>query len=151
MIRYRLQCADGHEFEAWFRHSGAYDRQARRGQITCPDCGSTKVEKALMAPSVATARKKAAVPAPVNSGDQPAPRPTPQEQKLVALMRELRQEIVAQADYVGSQFPEEARKIHYKETEPRGIYGEATPADVKSLKDEGIECFPLPVLPEDHN
>ena len=148
MIRYRLQCKDGHQFEAWFRHSGDYDRQARRGQITCPGCGSSKIEKALMAPNVATNREQERVPAP--RAAQP-PQHAPEEPKLVGIMRKLRQELAAHADYVGPQFAEEARKIHYKETEPRGIYGEATPGEVKSLEAEGIECFPLPVLPEDHD
>lgn len=153
MIRYRLQCNDGHEFEGWFRASADYDRQIKRREVSCPECGSAKVSKALMAPQIATSRKRANEPAPGQAAE-----PTPEQarqaamrQQFVALMREVRREVEKNADYVGDRFADEARKIHHKEAEPRGIYGEATLDEAKQLNDEGIDVLPLPRLPEDQN
>jgi hypothetical protein len=148
MIRYRLQCKTGHEFEAWFKDSGAYDRQADRGQLFCPDCGSANVSKAPMAPSVTTRRREAAT--------ENAPHPDPAkhadtQRKILALMRAVRAHVERNADYVGPRFAEEARKMHYSEIEARGIYGEATLEDARQLAEEGIEFSPLPRLPEDQN
>jgi len=160
MIRYRLLCAKGHEFEAWFASSAAYDRQAKRGQVACAVCGSPEVSKALMTPSIAKggrrkepARSEQAEPAPA-----PAPEPAqPDTQRVAAhrelatAMRKLRAEIEAKSEYVGPRFPEEARKIHHDEVPPRGIHGEATREEAEALREEGIEFFPMPILPEDHN
>jgi hypothetical protein len=153
MILYKLQCKKGHGFEAWFASSDAFDRQARRGQLSCPACGTRSVSKALMAPNVAPrTRRKAAVEKPA-----PAPAPKPETQRvaanseLVAAMRKLRAEVEAKSEYVGARFPEEARKIHYEEAPARGIHGEATAEEAKALKEEGIEFYPLPILPEDQN
>lgn len=158
MIRYRLQCDKSHQFEAWFANAEAFDRQAARGQIVCADCGSTAVSKAIMAPSVITSRgrtaQKHSAPAPASP---PPPPEAPQrvanagQRELMQMLRKLRDEVVAKSEYVGPRFAEEARKIHNEETEPRGIYGEATPSEVKELAEEGVEVYPLPVLPEDHN
>jgi len=155
MIRYRLKCEKRHEFEAWFANSTAFDRQAKRGEISCPRCGTARVEKALMAPSIkkGTKRKrteKAPEPAPA----QPAPLETHRlaaHGELAAAMRKMRTEIEAKSEYVGPRFPEEARKIHFEEVPARGIYGEATHEEAQALAEEGIEFFPLPPLPEDHN
>ena len=156
MIRYRLNCRKGHQFEGWFASSTAFDRQAKQGRVTCPNCGTSKVSKALMAPSIAKGGKpKRRVKA---GSDQPAteaPKPDTQRvaahKELAAAMRKLRAEVEAKSEYVGARFSEEARKIHYEESPSRGIHGEATAEEAKSLSDEGIEFFPLPALPEDHN
>jgi hypothetical protein len=157
MIRYRLRCADGHEFEAWFRGSADYDRQAERGLVVCALCGTEKVEKALMAPNVRTSGQRSAAPT-----DAPGPAPSPPAtvpqpvaahipRQLLELMRQVRDHVRSTADYVGDKFADEARKIHYEEVEARGIYGEATAEEVRSLHEEGIEVHPMPVLPEDKN
>lgn len=146
MIRYDLICTDGHEFDGWFRDSAAYDSQAKRKLVACPQCGSVKIEKQLMAPGIpAKANRKSDQRQAVFTGGDP------RQAQLLAMMRELRQQVEANADYVGDKFAEEARKIHYEEAERRGIYGEATADDAKALVDEGIAVHPLPRLPEDGN
>ena len=142
MIRYSLSCDSGHDFEGWFASSDAFDTQKGQGSVTCPACGSSEVDKALMAPNVATSRKKDSVRLAANVPDQ---------QEVVATLRKLRQHMTENADYVGPKFAEEARKIHYNESEKRGIYGEASSEEARALAEEGIEFHPLPVLPEDHN
>jgi hypothetical protein len=148
MIRYRLQCKTGHEFEAWFKSSGAYDHQADRGQVLCPDCGSANVSKAPMAPSVATRRRED--PTAIACNPEPAQHADVQR-KILALMREVRAHVERHAEYVGPQFAEEARKMHFNEIEARSIYGEATLDDARQLAEDGIEFCPLPRLPDDQN
>jgi hypothetical protein len=148
MIRYRLQCRNGHEFEAWFRSSAGYDRQARRGEIACPACNATKVSKAIMAPGLAS---RAEEPDAGTSGAAEAAKGAVARRELLALMRKVRHEVEQNAEYVGPRFAEEARKIHYDEVEQRGIYGEATAEEARELKEEGIDFTPLPRLPEDQN
>jgi len=153
MILYRLKCRKGHEFEAWFASGAAYDKQAERRQLSCPKCGTSQVGKAPMAPRIAKRGKSRSVEkVPV------APKPGKSETQRVAAhgelsstMRKLRAEIEAKSEYVGPRFPEEARKIHYEEVPARGIHGEATVEEAKALSEEGIEFFPLPILPEDRN
>jgi hypothetical protein len=145
MIRYRLSCPDRHEFDAWFRSSATFDVQAGAGQVACPECGSHAVEKAMMAPSVKTSRSEdKAVKA-----KRPMASLMPPE--IQAMMRKIRDHVHDNADYVGGKFAEEARKMHYEETEARGIYGEATLEEAQALHEEGIPFQPLPVLPEDQN
>ena len=161
MIRYALHCDHAHDFEIWFQDSTDYDKQAKRGLVTCPFCDSNKVEKAIMAPRVAGTRKgKRARPEPVTSETAPAAAPSdtnpvammsPQESEFRAKLKELREHIVKNADNVGKKFPDEARKMHYGEIDHRSIYGEATADDAKALAEEGIEFHPLPILPEDRN
>jgi hypothetical protein len=175
MIRYRLKCEKRHEFEAWFASSDTFDRQAKRGQINCPRCGSAKVHKTLMAPSILKGGKRTrAGKAAEKTAEQGAEKTREQAQESVAVaqatppaqvethrlaahgelakvMRKLRAEIESKSEYVGQRFPEEARKIHYEEAPARGIYGEATSEEAQALSEEGIEFFPLPSLPEDHN
>lgn len=154
MIRYALACDQGHTFESWFSDSVAYDKQAKRGLVTCPQCGSAKVEKSLMAPGVAGTKKKArtASPAPSSEGDKaPVAMLSPQETEFRAKLKELREHLTKNADNVGAKFPEEARKMHYGDSEHRSIYGDASPEEAKKLIDEGIEVHPLPILPEDRN
>jgi hypothetical protein len=164
MIRYALVCERDHTFESWFQNSAAYDKQVKRSLVTCPVCGSAKVEKAIMAPRVSAAGTEdeiVAPPLPVAAASSPAvPQPaakppvavmSPPERELRQKLKEIRDHIVKNANYVGSRFPEEARKIHYGETEHRSIYGEASPEDAKALHEEGIEFHPLPILPDDQN
>jgi hypothetical protein len=167
MIRYDLRCACGHTFDSWFPNSSAYDKQKKRALVTCPACGSTKVEKAIMAPSLASglashrASPEVAEPAtpvamppgssPSAGAKTPVAMMSPPERELRQKLKELRDHITKNANYVGPRFPEEARKIHYGETEHRSIYGEASPAEAKQLHEEGIEFHPLPILPDDKN
>lgn len=146
MIKYRLRCDKDHSFDAWFRDSAAYDKQADANLLACPSCGTSSVSKALMAPNVSSSKKK---------GDSapehivPAVNEVPQEmielrQKLAAL----RSEVESNFDYVGKNFAEEARKIHYGEKDPRGIYGETSPTEAEALRDEGIDFGAIPWLPK---
>jgi len=159
MIRYALACDKGHAFESWFQSSAAYDKQLKRGLVTCPVCNSAKVEKAIMAPQLSGTRKRgdASSPKEVSHSTTPpeAPAPvamvSPQERELRTKLKELREHLVKNADYVGKKFPEEARKMHYGEIEHRSIYGEASPDQAKELHEEGIEFHPLPVLPDERN
>jgi len=156
MIRYNLRCDAGHAFESWFQSSSAYESQEKRKLVNCPACGSTKVERAIMAPQIVSKKKDRAEPAAVSaSTDVAAPTSTPlmmaQERELRAKLKELRDHIVKNADNVGERFPNEARKMHYGDIEHRPIYGEASPEEARSLIDEGVEVSPLPVLPDDRN
>ena len=160
MIRYALICRQGHEFESWFQDSAAYDKQAKRGLVSCPHCGSAKVEKAIMAPRLsATAKRRSkAIEAPETAPESaPAPVPapvamiSPQEQEIRAKLKEFRDHLTKNADNVGAKFPEEARKMHYGEIEHRSIYGVASPEEAKELSEEGIEFHPLPSLPDERN
>jgi len=156
MIRYTLRCDRGHAFESWFQTSSAYDSQVKRKLVTCPACGSARVEKAIMAPQIVSKKARdSAVPAPASPADVTTPSSTPlmmaQERELRAKLRELRDHIVKNADNVGERFPNEARKMHYGDIEHRPIYGEASPDEARSLIEEGVEVSPLPVLPDDRN
>jgi hypothetical protein len=159
MIRYTLRCERDHAFESWFQSSAAYDSQVRRKLVTCPVCGSAKVEKAIMAPQIVSKKGRrqedAPTPRPAAGTEAPAPDSTPllmtQERELRAKLKELRDHIVKNADNVGERFPNEARAMHYGDKEHRPIYGEASPEEAKSLIDEGIEVSPLPTLPDDRN
>ena len=151
MIRYDLICAGGHEFDGWFSNSAAFDEQARKGLVSCVHCGSTRIEKQLMAPGIPVKSNRKAEPAekvkPMLAGAALSLR----EQKLIQMMRDVRKAVEENAEYVGDRFADEARKIHYEEAEKRGIYGETTSDDAKALIEEGIEIHPLPVLPEEKN
>jgi hypothetical protein len=149
VIRYALGCEAGHTFESWFTNSAAFDRQAARGLIACPLCGSTKVEKAIMAPALSGGRED---PAPAAEPEKtPVAIVSKEEVEVRKKLKELRDHIVKNADYVGEKFPEEARRMHYGEVEHRSIYGEASPDAARSLADEGIEFHPLPRLPDERN
>jgi hypothetical protein len=157
MIRYTLRCETGHEFESWFQSSSAYESQERRHLISCPACGSAKVERAIMAPRIIgkRGRDKAAPEAAAPPAEAPATESTSlmmaQERELRAKLKELRDHIVKNADNVGERFPNEARKMHYGDIEHRPIFGEASPEEARALIDEGVEVSPLPTLPEDRN
>jgi hypothetical protein len=157
MILYRLRCKKGHEFEAWFANSTTFDKQEKRGLLSCPSCGTARVSKALMAPSIAKRAKTKLAAKRGQEASQEAQPAKPETQRVAAhselasAMRKLRAEIEAKSEYVGPRFSEEARKIHYEEVPARGIHGEATADEAKALKEEGIEFYPLPILPEDQN
>ena len=140
MIRYRLQCGHAHEFEAWFPSGDSYEAQAAAARIACPECGTRKVSKAIMAPNVAAARSRdeppAAPGAPASYRD---------------LVREVRRVLVASSEDVGERFPEEARRIHYREAKARAICGTACLDDARALMEEGIEIVPLPRVRDDAN
>ena len=141
MIHYALVCENAHKFEAWFRNAEAYDEQHQRGIVTCPICMSGAVEKALMAPALA---KAGGEKVSLSIGH-------PDHAQLREALRALRHKVTSEADYVGDKFAEEARKIHFKDIEARGIYGEATPDEVAGLVEDGVDFMPLPNLPEEHN
>ena len=162
MIRYSLACERGHAFDSWFANSSAYDKQAKRGLVACPVCGSTKVDKTIMAPRLARSEKTidvpaqapaptAAPPAPPPQGAEPVAMISPQERELRTKLKELRDHLVKNAENVGRKFPDEARKMHYGDIEHRSIYGEASPQEAKELHEEGIEVHPLPILPDERN
>ena len=164
MIHYDLTCDAGHAFASWFASSAAYGRQVKRGLIACPVCGSTAVEKAIMAPALSRRDRRAKAidasekEAPAEKpGPERSPQATPvamlsgQERELRAKLKELREHLVKNADYVGQKFPDEARRMHYGEIEHRSIYGEASPQEAEELHEEGIEVQPLPFLPDERN
>jgi hypothetical protein len=150
VIRYALVCDKSHAFESWFADSAAYDKQAKRGLVTCPQCGSAKVEKAIMAPQLANTKKRGK--ATVTSAPaEPVAMLSPQETELRQKLKEIRDHLTKNSEHVGPKFSEEARKMHYGEIEHRSIYGEASPDQAKELAEEGIEFHPLPVLPDERN
>ena len=138
MIRYALQCEHDHGFEAWFGTSADYDEQAAKGLVECPVCGSHAVRKQIMAPAVAGVRKAA-----------PEPDLVRMQTMMMQAAREVRSHVEQNFDYVGDAFAREARDIHEGRSEKREIYGEATPAEVKKLRDDGVPCAPLPPAPPD--
>ena len=164
MIRFALQCQKGHRFEGWFRNGDTYDRQAKRGEVRCPDCGSAKVKKAIMSPAIgrgeggaprerreepaaAPASTTPAVPAPPAQPAAPQAPATAEMHyagRLREALREMRQFIEKNAEYVGPKFADEARKMHSGETEERSIYGEASDEEAEALRDEGIEFGRIP-------
>ena len=137
MIRYDLVCAEGHLFDAWFSDSASYEKQAAAGLVECPVCGSTRVEKQLMAPAVAGARRREG-----SLAEETA--------KLRAMVRALHEHVRREAEYVGPRFAEEARRRAEKD-DARPIWGEASGEDVRALHEEGIPVMPLPPLPEKKN
>jgi len=141
LIQYALVCDHDHKFEAWFKSAAAYDEQQARGIVTCPVCASGAVSKAIMAPAVA---RSSSEKVSFSAGH-------PEHAKLRAMMRALRDKVTSEADYVGDRFAEEARKIHFKEADARGIYGEATRDEVSGLIEDGVDFMPLPNLPEEAN
>ncbi|MHA1568362.1 MAG: DUF1178 family protein [Alphaproteobacteria bacterium] len=142
MILYDLKCDKGHVFETWFADSAAYDKLAKAGAVTCPDCASTKVEKAPMAPRINKGAEKAS-----KTPEAAAQRTAVMGEAMTAL-RALREKVEENFEHVGGRFPEEARKIHYGEAEERNIYGDATESEAKALNEEGVEIQRVPWLPD---
>jgi hypothetical protein len=155
MIHYDLRCAEGHAFDGWFASSAAFDRLRAAGEVACPTCGSASVDRALMAPAVAT---RATAPGVAGEPELMAPVGTipnvafdNRAERMREALRAIRQAVIENGVDVGRRFAEEARRIHYGEAEPRGIYGQAEIEEARALIDEGIEILPLPVLPEHRN
>ena len=142
MIKYSLICENNHEFEAWFQNSEAYDKLAKLNQLECTVCGTNAVTKAIMAPNIGTKGNK-------KQDVTPAAQAKAKQAMVTAVAAQVRDYVEKNFDDVGKDFPEEARKIHYGESEERGIYGEATPVDAKELIDEGIDVVPLPADEKD--
>ncbi|BBE73838.1 DUF1178 family protein [Oharaeibacter diazotrophicus] len=158
MIRYALVCSAAHDFDGWFRSSEDFDAQKARGLVECPVCGSTAVEKALMAPAVRIRDGASAptLPAPVAAGAPPVPAvpaalPPPEAAEMIARLRELKAKLTAGSENVGERFAEEARRIHYGETEARAVHGQASPDEARALVEEGVPILPLPILPDERN
>jgi len=139
VIRFSLHCDKDHEFEGWFGSSADYDGQSERGLIECPTCGSRQIGKALMAPAVAVSRDMPARPLAMD----------PEKRVMMRKLREMVQALKRNSEDVGDRFADEARKIHHGEAEVRGIIGQASSDDARSLIEEGIEIAPLPEFPED--
>ncbi len=147
MIKYALACEKGHEFESWFPDAAAYEEQARRGLVVCPECGSSRVAKAIMAPAVVGARAHTApaeAPAEVALLDR-------RQRALREAVRALRREIEANTDDVGTKFAELARSMHAGDTPERAIRGQATGAEVEALLEEGVDVLPVPAAPDELN
>lgn len=145
MIHYQLRCDRSHDFDGWFNDSASFEKQAKRGLIECPECGGTKVERALMAPAVA---KRDSLPVPVT----PPPQPVPEKAvrvpaQMLAVLQRMRAEIEKHCDYVGPDFADQARAMHRGEAEAKPIYGETTEEQAESLADEGIEVAKIPWVP----
>lgn len=154
MIVFDLKCAKGHPFEGWFADSAAFAKQRKAGAVSCPACGDTQVDKALMSPNVRTGkaplpRMEASTEPEVPTTPASAPAPTTkgdyeEASKLLQAIKKLRGEVEKNCDYVGNKFAEEARKIHYGEVEQHNIYGETSPEEAQALDDEGVEFGVLP-------
>ncbi len=149
MIKFALACDKGHCFESWFPDGAGYEKQARRGLIACPECGSARVAKAIMAPAVVGAsrperEKRVEAPLPVALIDE-------RQRALREMARSLRREIEANTDDVGAKFPEIARAIHSGKTPERAVRGQASRTDVEALIEEGIGVLPMPFAPDDYN
>lgn len=164
MIHYALRCPSGHAFDGWFKDSASFEHQAHAGLLTCPECADTRVERALMAPAVRTARAKPKLepaekpadtsPAQSAPATRPAPAKPPPEalaaalpDQLRAALQRLRAEVEQKCEYVGTRFADAARGIATGEETPRPIYGEATPEEEAQLADEGIEVSRIPWVP----
>lgn len=153
MIKYALQCANGHAFDGWFRSSDAYDRQVRRHLVTCPNCGVTEVEKQPMAPALVKTREAAGKKSQTSHRGPGESGPTRVEREgpPVEVLRAFRRHVLDNSEDVGPRFADEARKIHHGEADARAIRGEASQEEAIKLHEEGVEFGILPVLPEDHN
>ena len=141
MIRYDLVCENEHFFESWFKDSKSYQKQLEAEEIACPKCNNSNISKSLMAPGIPkkTNTKNGNVIANSSSSS------------INNAIRKIRDEIKKNSEYVGDQFPEEARKIHYNEAEMRSIYGKASKKEITELVDEGIDIIQIPEIPDDKN
>ena len=152
MIKYSLVCDSHHDFDSWFDSSASYDAQARRRLIACPFCNSLRISKAIMAPSIVGSRKgadKSTPPAP--EAVVPVALLDERQQKLRAMVRQLRAEIEKNSDDVGASFPQVARAIHDGGAPERSIRGQASLAEARALIEDGIGVLPLPLLPDEIN
>jgi hypothetical protein len=144
MIKYALGCAEGHAFDSWFPDSAAYEKQRKRGFVVCPECGSTRVDKAIMAPAVVGSERSAVEASPEIAVEDP-------RRRAREFFLRMRREIEANTDDVGAKFPQVARAIHLGEEPERGIRGRASLAEAKSLLEDGVRVLPLPMLEDELN
>jgi hypothetical protein len=160
MILYRLRCSQGHEFDSWFKDSKTYERQEKKSLIGCAVCGDSKIARAIMAPRIGKKGGATEIEAPAVPAAEPTPTPEQQQaqQKMAALARHMpkelreallkvRAEVEKNCEHVGDKFADEARKIHYGESDKRGIYGETSDEEAEALAEEGIEFGRLPWIP----
>lgn len=145
MIQFTLKCAQDHSFDSWFQSASAFEKLKSAGMITCAICGSSDVEKAIMAPRVRASRKKAAVPATITPPEN-LPLSTPKGTAEQALA-ELKKHVQENSEYVGNTFATEARAMHDGDAPERAIYGEASIDEAKTLIEDGIKVAPLPFIP----
>jgi hypothetical protein len=146
MILYDLRCSQGHKFEAWFKDSGSYDKQAKRGDVECPVCFDTSVEKAIMAPRLSSSTRKKGLEhdTPISRGPHSDERASEVAREILDAVGKVQRHVEENCDYVGDKFADEARAIHHGDSEERGIYGEATKSEVEDLLDEDIPVMPVP-------
>ena len=146
MIKYRLGCASGHEFESWFRASADFETQSRAGEIACPLCGSIDVTKQPMAPSIVTKRgaeqRSTADTLQMHNADAKA---------ALEALRAIKKSVIENSEDVGPRFADEARKMHLGDIEERQIRGSSTLEEARSLAEDGVPFGILPALPEDLN
>ena len=131
MIKYSLRCESDHVFEAWFSDSESFEKQNKKNLISCLTCSSTKIKKDIMAPRI-------------SSGKQKTNRLNQKKDKIEMILNKVRKHVESNFDYVGDNFADEARAIHYGEKEEREIYGETSIDDAVELIEEGINVEPLP-------
>jgi hypothetical protein len=149
MIKYALCCAEGHEFESWFSDNAAFEKLRKRRLVACPECGSTAVDKAIMAPAIVGA-ERAGVERP--EGEKPAEVLVDDKRRQVReMVKHLRREIEANTVDVGAQFPALARAIHNGDEPERAIRGQASPDEARALIEEGVGVMPVPVLADEFN
>ena len=141
MIVFDLLCHNDHEFESWFQDSAAYEKLAKSGHVACPICGDTRISKSLMAPAVSGTKKKSSEKMAISA------KAARQMGRYMEAVKEMRDQVEKNCDYVGNKFPEEARKMHYGEADTRNIYGEATDKEAEALKEEGVEVQRIPWTP----
>jgi len=153
MIVYSLKCAREHNFEVWFRDSSSYEQQVARRAVACPECGSSKVSKAPMAPRLSRGAAMEAEPAAAQAQEPRASPTAPEGAAMMARrsLEALQRQVEASCEYVGERFPEEARKIHYGEAKRRDIYGEAKDDEAKALAEEGVEFHRIPWIRRGHS
>lgn len=156
MIVFDLKCEHSHTFEAWFKSSSAYEEQVLAGHVTCPYCDSAEISKAPMAPNIATKSnrrtelfppEKPSAPTSITpvASQQPDGKLADLVQETEKMLDKVRTHVKENCDYVGDNFAEEVRKIHYGESQERGIYGESTKEETVELLEEGINVLPLPM------
>jgi len=144
MIKYALGCAEGHAFDSWFSDSVSYDKQRKRGFVACPECGSTRVDKAIMAPAVVGGDRATVQTVPELVVDD-------RRRQAREFFLRMRREIEANTDDVGAKFPDMARAIHFGDEPERAIRGRASLAEAKSLLEDGVAVMPLPMLEDELN
>lgn len=136
MIKYRLKCEQDHSFDSWFQSSDAFEKLESAGLLSCSVCGTCKVKRSLMAPSV-----------PAKSADN-IPSVDAPDAAVEQAISQMREEVEKNSDYVGMNFAAEARAMHLGDKPERAIYGSAKAEDAKALIEDGVPVTPLPFVPK---